>query len=79
VYWHSLNNNWNNIIFDRFIGELFRIGAFPEKVILSCITDLSKENDENNELQMHCLCVILKLVEPILSKVTIENCHEEIV
>ncbi|XP_022183516.1 eukaryotic translation initiation factor 4 gamma-like [Myzus persicae] len=69
----TLNNfqfdfNKKSICNCRFIGELFRNGAFPEKVILSCITDLSKENDENNELQMHCLCTILQLVGPILSK-----------
>ncbi|CAI6346005.1 unnamed protein product [Macrosiphum euphorbiae] len=52
----------------RFIGELFRMGTFPKKVILSCITDLSKEINENIELQMNCLCTILQLVGPILSK-----------
>jgi len=51
---------------------LFRKGAFPEKVILSCITDLSNENNENNELKMHCLCTILQLAGPILSKVKIK-------
>ncbi|NP_001280459.1 uncharacterized protein LOC100571362 [Acyrthosiphon pisum] len=35
---------------------------------MSCIRDLSKENYENYELQMHCLCTILQLVGPILSK-----------
>ncbi|XP_060862187.1 eukaryotic translation initiation factor 4 gamma 1-like isoform X2 [Metopolophium dirhodum] len=69
----TLNNfqfdfNKKSICNCRFIGELFKNGAFPEKVILSCITDLSKENNENNELQMHCLCTILQLVGPILSK-----------
>ncbi|XP_060867957.1 uncharacterized protein LOC132943137 [Metopolophium dirhodum] len=59
---------WNKKITLIFIGELFRNGAFPEKVILSCITDLSKENNDNNELKMHCLCTILQLVGPILSK-----------
>ncbi|CAI6370856.1 unnamed protein product [Macrosiphum euphorbiae] len=45
----------------RFIGELFRNGAFPEKYILKCIGDLGKEkNDNNYELQMHCLCTILQ-------------------
>ncbi|XP_016662923.1 eukaryotic translation initiation factor 4 gamma 1-like [Acyrthosiphon pisum] len=68
----TLNNfqfdfNKKSICNCRFIGELFRMGAFPKKVILSCITDLSKEN-ENNELQIHCLCTILQLVGPILSK-----------
>jgi len=48
------------------------MGAFPKKVILSCITDLSKENNENNELQMHCLFTILQLVGPILSKVILK-------
>jgi len=55
------------------------MGTFPKKVILSCITDLSKEINENIELQMNCLCTILQLVGPILSKVTIKNCYEEIV
>jgi len=53
---------------DRFIGELFKKGVFPERILLSCITDLSNGNDE---LQMHCLCIILQLAGPILSKVTI--------
>ncbi|XP_060881354.1 uncharacterized protein LOC132952886 [Metopolophium dirhodum] len=69
----TLNNfqfdfNKKSICNCRFIGELFKKGAFPEKAILSCITDLSKENDENYELHMHCLCTILQLVGPILSK-----------
>ncbi|KAF0772081.1 eukaryotic translation initiation factor 4G-like [Aphis craccivora] len=49
----------------RFISELYRKGAIPEKIILSCITDLSYENEE---LQLHCLCIILQLTGPILSK-----------
>ncbi|CAI6350146.1 unnamed protein product [Macrosiphum euphorbiae] len=53
----------------RFIGELFKNGAFPEKYILKCIGDLGKEkNDNNYELQMHCLCIILQSVGLILSK-----------
>eukprot|EP00102_Acyrthosiphon_pisum_P019166 XP_016656376.1 PREDICTED: eukaryotic translation initiation factor-like isoform X1 [Acyrthosiphon pisum] len=69
----TLNNfqfdfNKKSICNCRFIGELFRKGAVPEKVILSCIRDLSKENYENYELQMHCLCTILQLAGPILSK-----------
>ncbi|CAI6347302.1 unnamed protein product [Macrosiphum euphorbiae] len=64
----------NNFLFDfqkrsicncRFIGELFKNGAFPEKYILKCIGDLGKEK---NELQMHCLCIILQSVGLILSK-----------
>ncbi|CAI6345712.1 unnamed protein product [Macrosiphum euphorbiae] len=68
----------NNFLFDiqkrsicncRFIGELFKNGAFPEKYILKCIGDLGKEkNDNNYELQMHCLCIILQSVGLILSK-----------
>ncbi|CAI6369772.1 unnamed protein product [Macrosiphum euphorbiae] len=68
----------NNFLFDfqkrsicncRFIGELFKNGAFPEKYILKCIRDLGKEkNDNNYELQMHCLCIILQSVGLILSK-----------
>ncbi|XP_060840615.1 uncharacterized protein LOC132921556 [Rhopalosiphum padi] len=49
----------------RFISELYRKGAFPEKILLACITDLS---NENGEFQMHCLCIILQLTGPILSK-----------
>ncbi|CAI6343351.1 unnamed protein product [Macrosiphum euphorbiae] len=68
----------NNFLFDfqkrsicncRFIGVLFKNGAFPEKYILKCIGDLGKEkNDNNYELQMHCLCIILQSVGLILSK-----------
>ncbi|CAH1713730.1 unnamed protein product [Aphis gossypii] len=49
----------------RFISELYRKGAIPEKIILSYITDLSYENEE---LQLYCLCIILQLTGPILSK-----------
>ncbi|CAI6346240.1 unnamed protein product [Macrosiphum euphorbiae] len=68
----------NNFLFDfqkrsicncRFIGVLFKNGAFPEKYILKCIGDLGKDkNDNNYELQMHCLCIILQSVGLILSK-----------
>ncbi|CAH1715249.1 unnamed protein product [Aphis gossypii] len=58
----------------RFISELYRKGAIPEKIILSYITDLSYENEE---LQLYCLCIILQLTGPILSKVTIKKCHAE--
>ncbi|CAH1715299.1 uncharacterized protein LOC126549225 isoform X2 [Aphis gossypii] len=49
----------------RFISELYRKGAIPEKIILSYITDLSYENEE---LQLYCLCIMLQLTGPILSK-----------
>ncbi|CAI6348585.1 unnamed protein product [Macrosiphum euphorbiae] len=64
----QFNFNKKSICNCKFIDELLRKSAFSKKVILSCITDLSKENDENNELQMHCLCTILQLVRPISSK-----------
>ncbi|XP_022176870.1 eukaryotic translation initiation factor 4 gamma 1-like [Myzus persicae] len=53
----------------RFMGELFRKGAFPKKVILSCITQLCEQlSNEKNEIQLYCLCIILQLAGPILSK-----------
>jgi len=43
--------------------------------MLSCITNLS---NEENEIQLHCLCILLQLAGPILSKVTIKNIYEKI-
>lgn len=56
-------------IFNRFICELFKQEALPKKIILICITELSEKKDD---LHMHCLCLMLKLVGQKLSKVNIK-------
>ncbi|XP_025424148.1 uncharacterized protein LOC112693352 [Sipha flava] len=49
----------------KFIGELFKQGALNEKNILACIDELMKVNDDQN---IHCLCTILQIAGPKLSK-----------
>ncbi|XP_025418920.1 uncharacterized protein LOC112689425 [Sipha flava] len=49
----------------KFIGELFKQGAFTEKNILSFIHELMKVKDI---LNIHCLCIILQIAGQKLSK-----------
>lgn len=54
------------MVFDSFIGELFNQGIILEKTIRSVIEELKKET---GDLQIHCLCSLLKSVGPKLTKV----------
>uniref|UniRef100_A0A2S2R138 Eukaryotic translation initiation factor 4 gamma 1 n=1 Tax=Sipha flava TaxID=143950 RepID=A0A2S2R138_9HEMI len=72
---YNFKNRLNNFHFQyynrslthcKFIGELFKQGAFTEKNILSFIHELMKVKDI---LNIHCLCIILQIAGQKLSKV----------
>jgi hypothetical protein len=57
------------LILIRFNAELYNQGVLSEKCIWDLITNLLKEN---GDLQVHCLCTLLKISGSKLSKVKFE-------